>query len=105
MLEDEMRIDFTCEDSQQKQLNVALEKVKEKHPRIMVYSMKNVAKLMVEGLKMKDEVGVAAKVFNILGKNQFPLLQVTTSDTSISYVLEKKDIDDAVCLIKKEFNL
>lgn len=105
MLEDEMRIDFTCEDSQQKQLNVVLEKVKKKHPRIMVYSMKNVAKLMVEGLKMKDEVGVAAKVFNILGKNQFPLLQVTTSDISISYVLEKKDIDDAVCLIKKEFNL
>ena len=36
MLEDEMRIDFTCDDSQQKLLNVALEKVKEDHPRIMV---------------------------------------------------------------------
>lgn len=105
MLEDEMRIDFTCDESQQKLLNVALEKVKEDHPRIMVYSMKNVAKLMVEGLKMKDEVGVAAKVFSILGKNQFPLLQVTTSDTSISYVLNKNDVDEAVILIKKEFNL
>lgn len=105
MLEDEMRIDFTCDDSQQKLLNIALEKVKEDHPRIMIYSMKNVAKLMVEGLKMKDEVGVAAKVFSILGKNQFPLLQVTTSDTSISYVLNKNDVDDAVILIKKEFNL
>ena len=71
----------------------------------MIYSMKNVAKLMVEGLKMKNEIGVASKVFSILGKNQFPLLQVTTSDTSISYVLEKKDVDQAVELIKKEFNL
>ena len=54
---------------------------------------------------MKNEIGVASKVFSILGKNQFPLLQVTTSDTSISYVLEKKDVDQAVELIKKEFNL
>lgn len=105
MLEEEMRIDFTCDEKDQHLLNKALEKIKEKHPRIMIYSMKNVAKLMVEGLKMKNEIGVASKVFSILGKNQFPLLQVTTSDTSISYVLEKKDVDQAVELIKKEFNL
>jgi aspartate kinase len=67
--------------------------------------MKNVAKLMVEGSGMKDEVGVASKIFSILGRNQFPLLQVTTSDTTISYVLEKKDVYKAVDLIKKEFNL
>lgn len=105
MLAEEMRIDFTCDEKDQQLLNKALEKVKEKHPRIMIYSMKNVAKLMVEGLKMKDEVGVASKIFSILGKNQFPLLQVTTSDTSISYVLDKKDVDQAVELIKREFNL
>lgn len=105
MLDEEMRIDFTCDEKDQKLLNIALEKLKKDHPRIMIYSMKNVAKLMVEGLKMKDEIGVAAKVFSILGKNQFPLLQVTTSDTSISYVLDKKDVDEAVNLIKKEFNL
>jgi aspartate kinase len=60
---------------------------------------------MVEGSGMKDEVGVASKIFSILGRNQFPLLQVTTSDTTISYVLEKKDVYKAVDLIKKEFNL
>lgn len=105
MLEDEMRIDFTCGSEDQKLLNSALEKVKENHPRIMIYQSKNVAKVMVEGMKMKYEVGVASKVFSILGKNQFPLLQVTTSDTSISYVLEKKDAVKAVELIKKEFSL
>jgi len=105
MLEDEMRIDFTCSEKDQYLLNRALEKVKESHPRIMIYQMKNVAKLMVEGYGMKNEIGVASLVFSILGKNQFPLLQVTTSDTSISYVLEKKDVDKAVELIKKEFNL
>lgn len=105
MLEDEMRIDFTCSESDQHLLNKALEKVKEKHPRIMIYQMKNVGKLMVEGHEMKNEIGVASLIFSILGKNQFPLLQVTTSDTSISYVLEKENIDKAVELIKKEFNL
>ena len=105
MLDEEMRIDFTCDEKDQHLLNKALEKVKEKHPRIIIYSMKNVGKLMVEWLKMKNEIGVASKIFSILGNHQFPLLQVTTSDTSISYVLEKKDVDVAVELIKKEFNL
>ena len=37
MLEDEMRIDFTCDQSDQEALNKALDMIKKNHPRIMIY--------------------------------------------------------------------
>jgi len=105
MLEDEMRIDFTCDQKDQENLNKALEVVKEKHPRMMIYQNRNVAKVKVHGRKMKDEVGVAANIFGILGKHQIPLLQVTTSETSISYVIPNEFMELAVQEIKNKYQL
>lgn len=105
MLEDEMRIDFTVSSEDQKALNKAIDLIKEKHPRILVYQSKNVGKLMVEGKGMKDAIGVASKVFGILGSKSIPLYQVTTSDISISYVIDKEYLQEASMLIKKEYNL
>ncbi len=42
MLEDEMRIDFTCDAKAQSALNKAIEEVKKNHPRIGVFASKNV---------------------------------------------------------------
>ncbi|WP_028042627.1 ACT domain-containing protein [Candidatus Stoquefichus massiliensis] len=105
MLEDEMRIDFTCNQEDQEKLNLALENVKKIHPRIMIYQNRNVAKIMVEGEGMKDEVGVAAQIFEILGKQQIPFMQVTTSEISISYVIPKELLDLAVSKIKETYQL
>lgn len=105
MLEDEMRIDFTCDQKDQDKLNQAIELIKKNHPRIMVYQNRNVAKIMVEGEQMKTEVGVAANMFKILGQNQVPLLQVTTSDVSISYVIPNEFMELVVSEIKKEYQL
>jgi len=101
ILEDEMRIDFTCDDTDQKKLNVAIENLKYRHPRIVVKSSKNVGKLVVEGASMKEEVGVASEIFNILGNNLIPFSQVTTSEVSISYVIEKNYLELAVQKIKE----
>lgn len=105
MLEDEMRIDFTCNQEDQEKLNIALENVKKLHPRIMIYQNRNVAKIMVEGEGMKDEVGVAAQIFEVLGKQQIPFMQVTTSEISISYVIPKELLDLAVSKIKETYQL
>lgn len=105
MLEEEMRIDFTCSQADQEKLNKALEMIKQDHPRIMIYQNRNVAKVMVEGEKMRDEVGVAARIFEILGQHQIPLLQVTTSEISISYVIPNGLMDLAVNEIKKAYGL
>ena len=105
MLEDDMRIDFTCPLSDQKKLNEALEEIKRKHQRIMIYQNRNVAKVMVEGEKMKDEIGVAANVFEIFGKFQIPFSQVTTSDTTISFVIPSELRKVAIQEIKKAYQL
>ena len=105
MLEDDMRIDFTCPLSDQRKLNEALEEIKRKHDRIMIFQNRNVAKVMVEGEKMKDEIGVAANVFEIFGQFQIPFSQVTTSDTSISFVVPGELKEVAVQEIKKAYQL
>lgn len=105
MLEDAMRIDFTCPLSDQRKLNEALEEIKRKHDRIMIFQNRNVAKVMVEGEKMKDEIGVAANVFEIFGQFQIPFSQVTTSDTSISFVIPGELKEVAVQEIKKAYQL
>ncbi len=105
MLEEEMRIDFTCQQSDQNKLNKALEIVKQNHPRIMIYQNRHVAKVKVEGEMMKEEVGVASSFFEILGKHQIPLLQVTTSETSISCVIPSEFMQITVDEIKKAYDL
>ena len=105
MLEDDMRIDFTCPLSDQRKLNEALEEIKRKHDRIMIFQNRNVAKVMVEGEKMKDEIGVAANVFEIFGQFQITFSQVTTSDTSISFVIPGELKEVAVQEIKKAYQL
>ena len=99
MLEDEMRIDFTCDAKAQSALNKAIEEVKKNHPRIG--ASKNVGKLVVEG-HMENEVGFASKLFKVLGDNQSPFAQVTTSEVSISYVIEKKYLKKALEKIQEE---
>ena len=101
MLEDEMRIDFTCDAKAQSALNKAIEEVKKNHPRIGVFASKNVGKLVVEG-HMENEVGFASNLFKVLGDNQIPFAQVTTSEVSISYVIEKKYLKKALEKIQEE---
>ena len=105
MISQDMRIDFTCPLSDQRKLNEALEEIKRKHDRIMIFQNRNVAKVMVEGEKMKDEIGVAANVFEIFGQFQIPFSQVTTSDTSISFVIPGELKEVAVQEIKKAYQL
>ncbi len=103
MLEDEMRIDFTCSQDDQQNLDQALSLVKEKHPRIQIYQNRQVVKIKVESDEMKEEVGVAAHFFTVLGKNQIPLLQVTTSEVSISCVIPLEYESLALTEIQKEY--
>ena len=101
MLEDEMRIDFTCDAKAQSALNKAIEEVKKNHPRIGVFASKNVGKLVVEG-HMENVFGFASKLFKVLGDKQIPFAQVTTSEVSISYVIEKKYLKKALEKIQEE---
>ena len=56
VLDHEMRIDFTCQQEDQQNLNKAIEAIKEKHPRMEIYQSRNIAKIKLEGEAMKEEI-------------------------------------------------
>lgn len=105
MLENEMRIDLTCHQDDQELLNQAIEQIKKDHPRVMIYQSRNVSKIKVENKSMAEEIGFAAKFFDILGRQQIPMLQITTSETSISCVIPRQYIHLAITEIKKEYHI
>ena len=100
--EDSLRIDFTCDDNNVPALSEAIGEVNANHPRIHIFTKRNVCKLIVEGEEMREQPRVAAQVFDILGRNMIPFSQVTTSEISISFVLHKKYMDKALKAIKEE---
>ncbi len=99
-LEDEMRIDFTTDEACQKELNKAVLEVQKEHPRIEIYSHKNVGKISIEG-NMENETGVAAEIFGVFGDNQIPFRQVTTSKTTMDFVVDKQYLRKAGDLLKE----
>lgn len=66
---------------------------------------KELIKLSVVGIGMVSAPGVAAKIFDILAQNNIKFYQVTTSEISISYTIEKQDKNKAIKIIANEFDL
>lgn len=62
-------------------------------------------KLSVVGVGMVTNSGVAARMFQLFSDNGIPYQQVTTSEISISYTINKSDKDKAILVIANEFDL
>lgn len=105
MLEDDVQIEFTCKASDQHALNEAITRIKENHEMLEIYQNKMVSKICVDGKGMENAVGVAANMFSLFGDNGIPFYQVTTSNTSISYIIDKDKRDLAVEKIKEAYSL
>ena len=59
----------------------------------------------IVGSGMRDVSGVAARAFRLLCSNGINFYQVTTSEISISYAIDKDISEKAVILLCKEFNI
>ena len=64
-----------------------------------------VAKLSVVGIGMRSHSGVAARMFECLGKGQINIQLVSTSEIKIAVVVDGKDADRAAQLTHQEFGL
>ena len=62
-------------------------------------------KISLVGIGMMSHSGVAATVFQIFAKEDIKFYQVTTSEISISYTIDKSNKEKAVNALGKEFNL
>ena len=64
-----------------------------------------ITKISVVGIGMRNQSGVSGRLFRILADQGISFRQVTTSEISISYTIDKKDKEKAVRALSKELNL
>jgi len=64
-----------------------------------------VAKLSVVGIGMRSHSGVAARMFECLGRAEINIQLVSTSEIKIAVVIDEKDAERAARLIHSEFGL
>ena len=65
----------------------------------------NIARISIVGVGMKSHSGVAATMFDTLAKNKINIEMISTSDISISCIIQKKFAETAVCALHQKFSL
>src|SRR6267378_3613484 len=68
-------------------------------------TMSGVAKLSVVGIGMRSHSGVAARMFECMGKSGINIQLVSTSEIKIAVIIDEKDAERAAQLIHAEFGL
>src|SRR6266404_1161520 len=63
------------------------------------------AKLSVAGIGMRSHSGVAARMFECLGRGEINIQLVSTSEIKIAVIIDEKDAERAARLIHAEFGL
>ena len=66
---------------------------------------KNIAKVSVVGVGMKNHSGVASKMFNTMAKENINIMMISTSEIRISCVIEEKYTELAVRVLHSAFEL
>ncbi len=65
----------------------------------------NISKVSVVGIGMRSHAGVAASMFEALGKNKINIEMISTSEIKISCIVKKQDGERAVKLLHDYFKL
>ncbi len=100
-----VNISFTTSKEDLKEVKYILENIKDKITEIEVLSDSKVVKISVIGIGMRQQSGVAAKIFDIFAKNKIEFKQITTSEISISYTVNKSEQKMAVKVLAEEYEL
>ncbi|MCX5681759.1 MAG: aspartate kinase, partial [Candidatus Omnitrophica bacterium] len=70
-----------------------------------ILSDKDIARVSIVGSGMRSHRGVAAKMFQTLADEKINIEMITTSEISISCIINQKFSDKAVQVLHKKFNL
>ncbi len=98
-------ISFTLPISDLNKMAGILEEISHSNVDMKVDINKSVTKLTVEGIGMERQVGVAAKLFNLMAEQDIKVEIITTSETKISYIIDQADEKKALESIIQAFNL
>ena len=98
-------VSFTIPQSDETTMDKISNEFEKLDDKISYNKNTDVTKLSVVGYGMRNQSGVAAKIFDIFAQNDIDFMQITTSEISISYIIESKDKQKAVDILSKELEL
>ncbi len=96
---------FTVPKSDLKKALLLVEKVAKDLGAKEILSDDTIAKVSIVGLGMRSHSGIAARMFDILGKAGINILMISTSEIKISCVIEEKYTELAVRELHDAFQL
>lgn len=100
-----LQLSFTVKESEEKDLNYLFDVLRESYTNLYVKIETTYCKLSVIGAGMRDMTGVASKIFKTLLTSDIPFYQVTTSEISVSYVVDENYGEKAARLLCEAFDL
>ncbi len=101
----QVNVSFTAPKDDIYIIDEVLDKLKQDMPVIGVSKDMNISKISVIGMGMRNQSGVAAKVFKIFADNCIEFKQITTSEISISYTIDKENKEKAITMLAEELKL
>lgn len=103
--EDLMNVSFTIPKGDRSKGRAVIEQWEGISPHTKMDFNEDIVKISVVGLGMRSHSGVAAKVFQTMAENRIPIKMVTTSEISITWVVDAKYEKEAILKIGKAFGL
>ena len=98
-------LSFTIHENDLDSATKLLEPIVKEVKAAGLIAKKGVAKLSVVGIGMRSHSGVAARLFECLGKAGINIQLISTSEIKIAVVVDEKDVDLAAQLTHAEFGL
>lgn len=100
-----INLSFSLNEEDLSKAIMCLSSFKKDVPNMRIDIISNLTKLSIFGEAMKDIPGVAASLFQALADEGIELKMVTTSEVDISYLIEQKDEEKAIGIIKERFGV
>jgi aspartate kinase len=98
-------ISFTLNKADLPDATAALQPVIEAIGAARITARDGIAKLSVVGIGMRSHSGVAAKLFECLGRNGINIQMISTSEIKIAVIIEEAAVAEAANLTHAEFGL
>src|SRR6184192_612188 len=98
-------LSFTIHENDLDAAKKLLEPVVKEVKAVGLITKKGMAKLSVVGIGMRSHSGVAARLFDCLGKAGINIQLISTSEIKIAVVIDGQDADHAARLTHQEFGL
>ena len=100
-----LQLSFTIKDTDVVQISKLLEELSEDYNALDFKINESYAKISLIGSGMRDISGVASKAFITLINSEIPFYQTTTSEISISYVIDAENGQKAVEELYNAFDI